>query len=290
MNIIETIKEKILPGKANLYSKKIYVNLLLNNAISRAAVAAALRNVNPLVPESWEFSGFSQNGEDGIIEHLLSGLISYNKYFIEIGSGNGLENNTSYLGHIKKYAGLQIEGNDEANNDALMIKPWLVECINSFVDETAVEEIYRKAMFKDPDVFSIDIDGNDYYITKLLLETGLRPKIMVVEYNSAFGTEKSITIPYNTAFNMFATEYPYLYYGVSISGWKNLMAKYGYQFVTVETNGVNAFFINTNVFAKGFIDGIQKNEFKENVHQLRLFRMNNEGQFKIIKDLPLVNI
>jgi F0F1-type ATP synthase membrane subunit a len=52
---------------------------------------------------------------------------------------------------------------------------------------------------------------------------------------------------------MFATEYPYSYYGVSISGWKNLLASYEYHFVTEETNGVNAFFINPIEFVEAFI-------------------------------------
>jgi hypothetical protein len=290
MNIIESIKEKLLPGKSNLYAKKIYINLLLNNAISRCAIASANRKVNPQQPSTWEFSGFSQNGEDGIIEFLISALNYSNKYFLEIGTGNGIENNTSYLGHIKKFSGLQVEGSDQFHADALMIKPWLVECMNSFVDETTVQAIYQKMLIKDPDVFSIDIDGNDYYITKLLLETGLQPKIIVVEYNSAYGPEQSKTIPYHKNFNMFATEFSYLYYGVSLQGWKNLLASYGYEFVTVDSNGVNAFFINTKEFAEGFINDIEKIEFKENQHQLRLFNTTHEGQFEKMKHLPFVNI
>lgn len=290
MKVKQTIKEKVLPLQANFYARKIYLNLLLNNTISRCAVAATLRNVNPLLPATWEFSGFSQNGEDGIVEHLLSALKNPNKYFIEIGSGNGLENNTSFLAHIKKFSGLQIEGNEDAYNESLIIKPWLTEIMNCFVNEATVDDILQKALFKEPDVFSIDIDGMDYYITKLLLEKGLKPKIIIVEYNSAFGPERSITIPYDSGFNMFATPYPYLYYGVSISGWKNLLKQYGYEFITVETNGVNAFFIHAEAFETDFVSNVRKIEFKENMHQLRLFKKNWQGQFEIIKALPFIEI
>lgn len=287
MKVKSFLKDKIFPIDSNLYAKSIYMNLLLNNAFSRGAFSAATRNVNPSRPETWEFSGFSQNGEDGIIEYLLSCLSESNKYFVEIGSGNGLENNTSYLAHVKKFTGLQIEGNADSHKDALIIKPFLVESLNLFVEETTVEQIYEKALYKNPDVFSIDIDGMDYYITKLLLEQGLRPKIIIVEYNSAFGPERGITIPYDATFNMFNTAHPYLYYGVSINGWRNLFAKYNYQFVTVETNGVNAFFIKKDEFENNFSAIVQKNEFKENLHQLRLFRKDWKGQFEMIKNLPL---
>ena len=33
------------------------------------------------------------------------------------------------------------------------------------------------------------------------------------------------------------------YYGVSVTGYKNLLQRYGYRFVTVESKGINAFFI-----------------------------------------------
>ncbi|MBK8712926.1 MAG: hypothetical protein IPL97_13835 [Niastella sp.] len=290
MSVKSFLKKKIFPAEANFYAKDIYMNLLLNNAFSRSAVSATIRNINPVKPGTWEFSGFSQNGEDGIIEYLLSGLQHSNKYFIEIGSGNGLENNTSYLAHVKKFAGIQVEGSAYTHNEALIIKPFLVESLNLFVNEITVQVIYEKALYKNPDVFSIDIDGMDYYITRHLFEKGLKPKIIVVEYNSAFGPERSNTIPYNPEFNMFHTDHPYLYYGVSISGWKNLFAKYGYQFITVETNGVNAFFINPEDFNENFMNNIQAIVFKENIHQLRLFRRDFEGQFEMIKNLPLLTI
>ena len=46
---------------------------------------------------SYEYSNFSQNGEDGIIDFLTSNLKKNNKFFVEIGSGNGLLNNSTNL-------------------------------------------------------------------------------------------------------------------------------------------------------------------------------------------------
>ena len=290
MNVKKFIKEKILNSDANNYAKRIYLTSLLNNAICRCAAAATTRKIDNNLPQTWEFSGFSQNGEDGIIDFLISSLNNSNKYFIEIGSGNGLENNTSYLAHIKKFAGLQIEGDTNAYNDANLTKPWLIENVNCFVDSTSVMKILDKALYKNPDVFSIDIDGMDYYITKLLLENGLRPKIIVVEYNSAFGSERSITIPYNAGFDMYKTDYPFLYYGVSLNGWKKILSEYNYTFVTVETNGVNAFFIQADEFLDKFLDNVKNIAFKENVHQLRSFRKDCIGQFELIASLPFVEI
>jgi len=290
MNLKKLIKDKFLPISANRYSKEIHLNVLLNNAIARGSLSSLSRNPDPADPASWEFSGFSQNGEDGIIEYLLSGVKESNKYFIEIGTGNGLENNTGFLAHIKKYAGLQIEGNTAFYLDALVTKPWLVECLNCFVNEETVDKILSQADHKNPDFFSVDIDSIDYYIVKLLLEKGLRPKVIVVEYNSAFGPDRSLTIPYKPDFNMFLTDFPYLYYGVSVTGWKSFFGEHDYEFVTVESNGVNAFFIDRKQFRGGFLDNVNKVHFRENVHQLRLFKGGHEHQFKMMEHLPLVQI
>ena len=44
-----------------------------------------------------EYSNFSQNGEDGIIECLVENIKNNDKFFVEIGCGNGLENNSTNL-------------------------------------------------------------------------------------------------------------------------------------------------------------------------------------------------
>lgn len=44
-----------------------------------------------------EYTIFSQNGEDGIISFLSSGLQSSRRQFIEIGTSDGGENNSMYL-------------------------------------------------------------------------------------------------------------------------------------------------------------------------------------------------
>ncbi len=55
------------------------------------------RDVDLRSPQSWEFSGFSQNGEDGILDVLRRQLKQRNRYFVEIGSADGLQNNSSWL-------------------------------------------------------------------------------------------------------------------------------------------------------------------------------------------------
>src|SRR5262245_35672503 len=83
----------------------------LNLSLNRGAAAAALREIDPRRPETWEFAGFSQHGEDGLIDYLTRRLLKPNRYFVEIGCANGLENNSTWLGLVRGYSGLMIDGN-----------------------------------------------------------------------------------------------------------------------------------------------------------------------------------
>jgi hypothetical protein len=282
--IAKWVKDKFFPISANKYAETNFLEIQINKAMSRAAAASINRRIDVADPLTWEFSGFSQNGEDGILDYLISKLKKSNKYFVEIGASNGIENNTAYLGHVKKFGGLMIEGNLNEYKLLLLTKPWLVNASNIFVQQENIATLLGLILHKDPDVFSLDIDGNDFHVCKLLLDNGFRPKIIVVEYNSAFGPEKSITIEYEKNFNMFESNYPYLHYGASILAWKNLLCPSGYKFITVESNGVNAFFVDANCFDLEFLELLKGIDFQENKHQYRLFKTTWEGQFDLVKD------
>lgn len=58
-----------------------------------------------------------------------------------------------------------------------------------FVTQDNIQQVKNISLYNDPDVFSLDIDSTDYYIAKAVMAMGFRPKIFVVEYNSAFGPE-----------------------------------------------------------------------------------------------------
>ena len=265
----------------------------INMALSRAAATSALRQIDVSIPNSWEFSGFSQNGEDGIIDFLLGKLKRRSRYFIEIGTADGIECNTAWLAIAKKYSGIMIEGNAKVCAQSATLYQGLnlgVECINMFITQETVSQLGQLALDNRPDVLSLDIDGNDYYIAKMLFEVGFRPKIFVVEYNSAYGDEKKITIAYRGDFDFTTAHASQLYYGVSISGWKSLFRKYGYKFVAVDSNGVNAFFVNPDDFEGKFLDNLQGLDFRENFYQMRKFKVPWEKQFEMIKEKKFVEI
>lgn len=244
------------------------------------------RNIDLKTPASWEFSGFSQNGEDGILDVLRSQLTNSNRYFIEIGSSDGVQNNSSWLVVAEQYDGLMIEGDSRlvARGERLITPHSIgVEYLNMFVDSDNIQQLKQLSRHTDPDVFSLDIDGIDYYIAKQILEGGFRPKIFAVEYNSVYGKDRVATVPYRKNF-VFSTAHPTrLYYGVSIAAWRKFFDTHGYRFVTVDRKGVNAFFVDPACFSATFLDAVQGQDFAENQFQYRKFKIPSEQQFELIK-------
>ena len=230
-------------------------------ALQKGLISRSIRNICLTDPLSWEFSGFSQNGEDGIIEMLVSKLSQKNKYFIEIGSADGIDNNSAWLLINHNFNGIMIEGDDSLTNTAKRVIAHYnhgLQIINHMVNIKSIDYIKSITQFTNPDVFSLDIDSIDYYVAKELFEKGFEPKIFIVEYNSAFGPDQKITVEYSENFN-FGSHHPsFLYYGVSINAWKSLFKKYGYKFITVDSNGVNAFFCQTDLVSELNIKNIDE--------------------------------
>lgn len=261
-------------------------------ALAKGGAMMHARRVDPANPATWEFSGFSQNGEDGILDVLRGRLLRSNRYCIEIGASDGIECNTAWLLVAEQYSGLMIEGDPELAKRCRRMARYSIgaECHQMFVTRESIPALKALAWHDDPDVLSLDIDGVDYHVAEALLDGGFRPRIVLVEYNAAFGPERSLTVPYRPDFS-FAEAHPSrLYYGVSIAGWRRFFERRGYRFITVNRHGVNAFFVDPACFEPGFLAGVRGLAFAENLFQYRALRLPCDGQFALIADQPFVTI
>jgi hypothetical protein len=276
-------------------------------AMARAAATASIRNLDATDWRTWEFAGFSQHGEDGIIDFLCSRITTPNRFFFEIGSANGLENCTTWLALARSYGGVMVEGNFElANECRTMIegRVWNVCVVSLIVNAENVATLMKMCPYKNPDVFVIDIDGIDYYALKGILKLDYRPKIIVVEYNSAFGPERSVTVPYRPEFSRWELHPSGLLYGVSITAWRKLLNQYGYKFLTVESSGTNAFFLDPEAFPNEFVEPLRGSDFRDNLvdrnsstlpykdanGSLVLPRRDWRSQMELIKVVELVEV
>jgi len=205
----------------------------------------------------YEYSNFSQNGEDGIIDFLTKKLIVNKKIFIEIGCGNGLENNSTNL-ILNNWMGFvcDIPHNIYLYNRFIKaLQPSeKIQSLGIRVNSKNIEEIAKKFLNYDTSFFSLDIDSYDFYILNRLFIAGIFPKIVCVEYNSFLGKEP-VTVKYLENFNRYLIDKDYgLYFGASLSAWKVLFLKHNYKFVCVDNRGVNAFFIKEEFFDKSISD------------------------------------
>jgi len=257
--VIDRIKRKLLFRAEGIDTR-------ISKAFARAAATAAARQIDPKNPISWEFAGFSQQGEDGVHDYLCTHLLKPNRWFFEIGSYDGLENCTTWFATARGYGGVMVEGNTRrAIRLQRLVSTFLnVYAVHQMVNLDNIANLMKMCPMHNPDLFVIDIDSTDFHILKKVLELGYRPKILTVEYNSAFGPDEPITIPYKAMFDRSAAHPTALYYGVSIAAWRKLLEPIGYQFLTVGSNGVNAFFANPAAFPEGFLAGVRGPEFLEN--------------------------
>lgn len=116
------------------------------------------------------------------------------------------------------------------------------------------------------------------------------PKILVVEYNSAFGPDCGAAVEYADYFDFMKAHPTQFYYDVSIAGWRNVLEGHGYRFGTVDRNGVNAFFVDPRYFDPAFRAGGRGLAFAKNGHQLSKFRIPHERQFALIAREKFVTI
>ncbi len=97
------------------------------------------------------------------------------------------------------------------------------------------------------DLFSLDIDGVDYWIWKAL--EVVKPRVVVAEYQDIWG-EKSVTIPYKPDFCRYDIHPDYC--SASLPAIVKLAKEKGYRLVGCNRLGYNAFFIKNGIGEKIF--------------------------------------
>lgn len=219
--------------------------MLVNQSdfLMHAQMAQAIASArNPLNKFGAKF--FSQTDEDGITGEILRRIGIEQGTFLEIGVGDGTENNTLLL-LATGWRGVWIGGQDlcfdhSLNPDRLtFVKTWVTR--ENIVDTISPGSSSLTAA--TPDVLSLDIDGNDLYVLEEMLNHGLTPKLAIVEYNAKFPPPIEWCIEYNPAHTWEGTDY----FGASLESFRTLFRKHGYTLVCCNAvTGANAFFVRND--------------------------------------------
>jgi len=246
---------------------KMIMGKLLAHNLSKIDVVQRLSDV--------EFQVFSQWGDDGIIQYLISKIDFPNRTFIEFGVENYKESNTRFLLLNNNWSGLVLDGSKQCvefiQNDSVT---WTHELFakHAFITKENIngllqKEFLDKGFHKEVGILSVDIDGNDYWVWNEI--NVIDPIVVIVEYNSFFSDNRAISIPYSANFVMTSSK-PY-YWGASLNAFCHLAEIKGYDFVGCNSNGNNAYFIKKNKIGsmkalsseQGFVQGKFRMNFKE---------------------------
>ena len=202
-----------------------------------------LKNITSL--DQCFFKVFSQDTEDGIIQFLLKSLKINNVKFVGIGTQDYSESNTRYLYETMRCDGLIIDPFPNLKskvNSILRLWKNTLSIHNEFINSKNVNDVLKKYSFeKNIDIFSIDIDGIDYWILDSLPEK--ISKIFVIEYNPYFGPEKEISTPNIDNFDRFKYHPTGFCWGASLKAIVNLMEKKGYTLIGTNRMHMNSFFV-----------------------------------------------
>ena len=149
----------------------------------------------------------------------------------------------------------------------------------------------KKILYNCPNIgcLSIDIDGNDFWIVKKILEIKVRPEVFVVEYNSSL-LNFPYTVPYDENYERFKKHKSGLYHGASLKAFEKLFKKYNYKLIRV-IGGVNAVFSSPTVIKKNNLKILNANsEYAEGKIRNTIYKQNAKKQFQVIKHLKLIKI
>jgi hypothetical protein len=216
-----------------------------------------LSTMNVRTPAEAEYRVFSQWGEDGIIDWLTTRVPIEHKIFIEFGVENYTEANTRFLLMHKNWSGLIMDSSD-ANIDSIKHQDiswrYSLKAAAAFITRENINSLFREhGMSGDIGLLSIDIDGNDYWVWEAI--DSVSPRIVVVEYNSRLGPDRSVSIPYDEKFSRASGHHSMIYYGASLRAFWKLGQKKGYELVCCNTAGNNAFFVRKDVMPEGLRAG-----------------------------------
>jgi hypothetical protein len=199
-----------------------------------------------------EFKVFSQFGDDGIIQYLIHHLRPLPDSFVEFGVANYRESNTRFLLVNNNWRGLVMDGSDACvryiQQDQIYWRHTIV-ARRAFIDRDNINELLRHAGFiGEIGLLSIDIDGNDYWVWEKI--DIVQPVIVIVEYNSIFGPDLAVTIPYEAKFDRHRAHHSGQFWGASLPALTLLAGRKGYSLAGCNSAGNNAYFLRNDKIDK----------------------------------------
>jgi hypothetical protein len=196
------------------------------------------------------FRVYSQFEEDGIILYVLSMIGFKTRRVVEMCCGSGTECMATNLILNHGFDGYLFDGNPEnirrakaffeMKRDCLLYTPQLKA---SWITAENVNDLLTDSgCAGEVDLFSLDVDGNDYWVWNAI--HAISPRLFVVETQNIIPADKSLTIEYQPNFNYSDKSGPERdYFGASLVAMQSLCKRRGYRLIGGHRHGFNVFFL-----------------------------------------------
>jgi hypothetical protein len=293
MSIRDRLRRAITPQATVDDAEWQDVRLAIGGVEARHVRSSACRNFL-----DGEFRVFSQFGEDGLIQYLLARTEVGPETFVEFGVGDYRESNTRFLLEHDNWRGLILDaGTDHLAFVHSTSIGWRygLDARHAFITAENIDVLLTDAgVVGDLGLLSVDVDGNDYWILEAL--TVVSPRILIVEYNSTFGRDRAVSVPYDPAFRRDTAHWSWLYFGASLTAIAHVATKRGYRLVGSNRAGNNAFFVRDDVARDlpGFEPGLAwvESRFQESrsIDGALSYVASHAERRAVIGDMPLVDV
>eukprot|EP00397_Hematodinium_sp_SG-2012_P016939 GEMP01017297.1.p1 GENE.GEMP01017297.1~~GEMP01017297.1.p1 ORF type:complete len:627 (+),score=106.17 GEMP01017297.1:65-1945(+) len=193
----------------------------------------------------------SQCGQDGVIkfifQHIGFRLPDEPPFYVEFGARKPHMLNSAWVRSVCDWRGLLMDSqpgltpHGGCGEDC----PGLDLVKQEFITAENVNRVFAKYDVPDQfDILTIDIDFNDYWIWKSLLEKGrFRPRVVAVDFNADVDLSEAKTVMYNASAEWDGTRYT----TASLLAYTLLAHQYAYSYVASLEMGAHAFFVRQDL-------------------------------------------
>lgn len=164
-----------------------------------------IESLSRVAPEK----AYSQFGEESFIGHIFNNIGTTNKYFVDLGAGDGVNlSNTKFFKDTYGWTGLMVDADNKGND----------EVKQHFINDSNIIDILQKYDVPEEfDFLSIDVDGNDYWILDRILND-YKPRLIIAEFNGTIPVGVKKVMEYNENHTWGNDDY----YGASFEAFKHL--------------------------------------------------------------------
>ena len=234
------------------------------------------------------FRCYSQFEEDGIILYIMTMLGIHNGTVVEMCCGPGNECMAANLIINHGFKGYLFDGDPlnalraksffSAHKDCLLYGP---EIFNEWITAENIDSLLQQnGCPQDVDFFSLDIDGNDYWIWNAI--EWMKPKVCCFETHNVIPTDMSLTIPYDPSFNAWISPQPE-FRSVSLLAMVKLCEQKGYTLIGGHRHGFNVFFLRNDLLCKPL-----KAVLPEDVHSNYWTDYSQRMRWPLVQNYPWV--